>query len=53
MTLCYGTVITPTAYLVLSMINDYNHLMVSTATPQYGFKKGLEIQGRWLQGKGQ
>ena len=34
---------TQAADLVLSMITDYSNLTVSPTTPQYGFKKRLQI----------
>ena len=37
------TVSTEAADMVLSMIADYNELTASSNTPQYGFRKGLEI----------
>ena len=40
---CNGTVITPAAEMILSMITDYRHLSASSSMPQYGFKKGLKI----------
>ena len=38
-----GTVFTPAADLVLSIIMDYIDLTASPTTPQYGFNKGLKF----------
>ena len=38
-----GTITTPAADLVLSMIMDYNNLTASPTMTQYRFKKGLQM----------